>query len=94
MVLWIAGIGAGLLAFPAVLWASHRMLTTTHADGTGGSGGSDPFGGLVEAFEPARARADADLQSHNTMRQDAPAPGKDPGSTIGEGHIRLRRPPR
>ncbi len=92
MVQWLIGIGVVLAALPVVVWASHHMLRTTHADGTGGSGGSDAFGGMVDAFEPARARADADLESHNTVRQDAPIPGKDPGSTIKDGHIRIRRP--
>ncbi|CAN5654461.1 hypothetical protein BH11ACT8_BH11ACT8_10510 [soil metagenome] len=89
---WLFGIAGVIVALPLVMWASHRMLTTTHAEGTGGSGGSDAFGGMVDAFEPARARAAADLESHNTLRQEAPTPGKDPGATIGDGHIRIRRP--
>lgn len=92
MVQWLIGIGVVLLAIPVVVWASHRMLTTSHADGTGGSGGADAFGGLVDIFEPARARAAKDLESHNTLRQEAPDAGKDPGATIDQGHIRIKRP--
>ena len=92
MVQWLIGIGVVVLAIPVVVWASHRMLTTAHADGSAGSGGADAFGGLVDIFEPARARASRDLESHHTLRQEAPTPGKDPGSTIDQGHIRIKRP--
>ena len=94
MTMWLFGIGGVLLGLPILIWISHRMLSSSHADGTGGSGGSDAFGGMVDAFEPARARADADLESHNTMRQQLPAPGDDPGppEIIDGTSIRIRRP--
>ena len=94
MTQWLIVIGTILIGLPVLVWVSHRMLTTSHAEGTGGSGGSDAFGGMVDAFEPARARADADLESHNTMRQELPAPGDGPPppQIIDGTSIRIRRP--
>ncbi|MAS55254.1 hypothetical protein [Nocardioides sp.] len=94
MTAWIVVIGTIVLGLPLLVWVSHRMLTTAHRDGTGGSGGSDAFGAIVDVFEPARARADADLESHKTMRQPLPAPGDDPGppQIIDGTSIRIRRP--
>lgn len=87
---WAIGIGAAVVALPILVWLSHRMLTTS---GDGGSGGADAFGAIVDVFEPARARADKDLESHNTMRQDTPTPGDDLGRSFNEGRpIRIRRP--
>ena len=94
MTSWLIGIGAVVIGLPVLVWLSHRMLRTSHAEGTGGSGGSDAFGAIVDVFEPARARADADLESHHTMRQQLPTPGDDPGppQIIDGTSIRIRRP--
>ncbi|CAN5338641.1 hypothetical protein BH09ACT12_BH09ACT12_09250 [soil metagenome] len=94
MTQWLIVIGTIVIGLPVLVWISHRMLTTSHSDGTGGSGGSDAFGAIGDFFEPARARADADLESHNTMRQQLPAPGDDPGppQIVDGTSIRIRRP--
>ncbi len=92
--MWLLGSGAVLLGLPALVWVSHRMLTTSHAEGTGGSGGSDAFGGMVEAFEPARARADADLESHHTMRQQLPPRRRPRAAPDHRRHLDPHPPPR
>ena len=83
----------GLLALLVVLWISHRVLMA----GGQGSGGSDAFGGFVEVFDPARARAEHDLDSRKHQGELVPAPTDDDRPvrvdlTSGRATVRRRRP--
>ena len=69
-VLWVLG-AAGLLVVGLVAWAGHRMLT---APGARSSGASDALGSFIDVFDPARARADRDLESQKNMGEVLPSP--------------------
>jgi hypothetical protein len=65
---------AGLLVLALVVWAGHRMVTE-HRDGTGGA--ADALGNFIDVFDPARARADRDLDSKEHQGEVIPSPDDD-----------------
>jgi hypothetical protein len=92
-------VGAGLLMGLLVVWAGHRMLRN---GGAPSSGAADALGNFIDVFDPARARADRDLESHKNMGEVLPSPDDDddPGHPHwnldllrGEVRVRLPRPP-
>jgi len=54
-----------------VVWAGTRMINTA---GESGAGAGVAFGAAFEAFDPARARADEDLESRRQMGEVLPTP--------------------
>jgi hypothetical protein len=83
---------AGALVLGLLAWAGHRMLTT---DRPGGGGASDALGNFIDVFDPARARADRDLQSKDHQGEVAPSPDdEDPPVSIDPVRMRatVRRP--
>jgi hypothetical protein len=93
---------AVLLGGVLVVWAGHRMLTS--GDGAS-SGAADMLGNFIDVFDPARAQADRDLESHKNMGEVLPSPDDDddpdpdghPHWNLdllrGEARVRLPRPP-
>ena len=69
-VVWVFA-GAAVVLAALVIWAGHRMLT---APGPRGGGASDALGSFIEVFDPARANAERDLQSHRNMGEVLPSP--------------------
>jgi hypothetical protein len=67
-------VGAGVLVLLLVAWAGHRTLT---ARGSHSSGTADALGNFIDVFDPARARADRDLQSREHMGEVIPSPDND-----------------
>ena len=69
--LWLV-VGIALaLATALVLVSGHRMLT---GDAPRSSSLSDGLGGFIDVFDPARARADRDLESHKNRGEVLPSP--------------------
>jgi hypothetical protein len=98
MTVWVFG-AALLLVGVLVAWAGHRMLRN---GGTPASGAADALGNFIDVFDPARARADRDLESHKNMGEVLPSPDDDeddghPHWTLdlhrGQVRIRPARPP-
>jgi len=88
-------IGAGLLIAVLVVWAGHRMLIRGDA---AASGASDALGNFIDVFDPARARADRDLESQKNMGEVLPSPDDDHPQWTLDLHrnvvrIRPARPP-
>jgi hypothetical protein len=70
-VLWlVVGIALALVT-ALVLVAGHRMLVS---DAPRSSSISDGLGTFIDVFDPARARADRDLESHKNMGEVLPSP--------------------
>lgn len=93
MVVWVF-TAAGSAVAVLVLWAGHRMLTHrgAHASGT-----ADALGSFIDVFDPARARADRDLESRRHMGEVLPSPDDDPDHPhwtvdLHRGRATLRRP--
>ena len=63
---------AGLLVLALVVRAGHRMVTGPR-DGTS-SGAADALGNFIDVFDPARARADRDLESKEHQGEVLPSP--------------------
>ena len=83
---------AGALVLVLLAWAGHRMLTS---DQPVGSGASDALGSFIDVFDPARARADRDLESKEHQGEVAPSPDdEDPPVSIDVVRMRatVRRP--
>lgn len=70
LVVVIAAVALSALVFAA----GHRLLT---GQGPGGGGTADALGGFIDVFDPARARADRDLESHKNMGEVLPSPDDD-----------------
>lgn len=85
-------VGAGLLLLALVVWAGHRTLTT--GDRTGGGGTADAMGNFIDVFDPARARADRDLQSKDHQGEIVPSPDDDLPVRVdlSTGKATVRRP--
>ena len=62
---------AGAAVLVLLAWAGHRMLTS---DNRAGGGASDALGSFIDVFDPARARADRDLESKEHQGEVAPSP--------------------
>ncbi|WGL52796.1 hypothetical protein P5P86_03000 [Nocardioides sp. BP30] len=83
---------AGLIAFGLIVRAGTRMVQ--HPDGSGG-GVAHALGPLVEIFDPARARADQELESRRHQGSVSPTPeGDEPPVRVDlkRGTVRIRRP--
>jgi hypothetical protein len=88
----LAFVAAGALVLALLAWAGHRMLTS---DRSGGGGVSDALGNFIDVFDPARARADRDLESKEHQGEVAPTPDDDdPPARIDTVRMRatVRRP--
>jgi len=68
----LAFVVAGALVLGLLAWAGHRMLTGERP--ASGGGASDALGNFIDVFDPARARADRDLQSKEHQGEVAPSP--------------------
>jgi hypothetical protein len=90
MTAWVFA-GAGLLVGVLVVWSGHRMLLHrgSHASAT-----ADALGSFIDVFDPARARADRDLESHENMGEVLPSPDDDdhPRWTVDLHHGQVRIP--
>lgn len=56
--------GGGLVLFVLVVLAGNRVL---RSGGAASSGMADGLGSFIDVFDPARARADEDLKSHQNQ---------------------------
>ena len=63
---------AGLVVLGLVLWSGHRMLTERRSGASSATGGA--LGNFIDVFDPARARADRDLDSKEHQGEILPAP--------------------
>lgn len=84
---------AGLLVLALVVWAGHRMVTGPR-DGTS-AGASDALGNFIDVFDPARARADRDLESKEHQGEIIPSPDDDDLPVrvdLDKGTARIRKP--
>ena len=63
---------AGLLVLALVLWSGHRMVTERRSGASSGAGGA--LGNFIDVFDPARARADRDLDSKEHQGDVLPSP--------------------
>jgi hypothetical protein len=68
----IVFVVAGLIVLGLVVWAGHRMLTEQRGDGSGVT--ADALGNFIDVFDPARARADRDLESKEHQGDVLPSP--------------------
>lgn len=91
--LWLV-VGIALVLVTALVVAvGHRMLTH---DGPRSSGMSDGLGTFIDVFDPARARADRDLESHKNMGEVLPSPDDDHPRwqvDLRRGRVRIPRSP-
>lgn len=72
-------IVAGTLVLGLVVLVGTRMLR----DGSGTGGAiSDGLGNFIDVFDPARARADRDLESQKHRGEVAPSPDDDDDVSI------------
>jgi hypothetical protein len=71
----LAFVVAGALVLGVLGWAGHRMLVSDRPPGSGGA--SDALGNFIDVFDPARARADRDLESKEHQGEVAPSPDDD-----------------
>ncbi|NYI43360.1 hypothetical protein BJ993_000440 [Nocardioides aromaticivorans] len=67
-------VGAGLLLLVLVVVAGNRVL---RSDNPVSSGMADGLGSFIDVFDPARARADRDLKSHDNQGVVTPNPDDD-----------------
>jgi hypothetical protein len=63
---------AGLLVLALVLWAGHRMVTERRSGTSTATAGA--LGNFIDVFDPARARADRDLDSKEHQGEVLPSP--------------------
>ncbi|MBA3781787.1 MAG: hypothetical protein H0X12_08045 [Nocardioides sp.] len=70
---WVVGPAAVVLLVLA-LWTGHRTLTSPRAR-TGGV--RDAMGNFIDVFDPARSRADLDLESRKNQGALLPSPDDD-----------------
>jgi hypothetical protein len=86
---------AGLLVLGLVVRAGHRMVTARRSGSSGATAGA--LGNFIDVFDPARARADRDLQSKDHQGDVLPSPDDhdQPLSVdLDAGTARVRRPER
>lgn len=83
--------GAGLVLLVLVVAAGHRTLRN---GGPTGSGMADGLGSFIDVFDPARARADRDLKSHDNQGTVTPNPDDDDRPVrvdLNKGVVRVRK---
>lgn len=84
--------GAGLLLLVLVVVAGNRVL---RSDNPVSSGMADGLGNFIDVFDPARARADRDLKSHDNQGVVTPNPDDDDRPVrvdLDSGIATVRRP--
>lgn len=84
--------GVGLLLLVLVVVAGNRVL---RSDNPVSSGMADGLGNFIDVFDPARARADRDLKSHDNQGAVTPNPDDDDRPVrvdLDRGVARVRRP--
>ncbi len=67
-------VAVGLLLLALVVVAGNRVL---RSDNPVSSGMADGLGNFIDVFDPARARADRDLKSHDNQGVVTPNPDDD-----------------
>lgn len=85
-------VGAGLLLLALVVVAGNRVL---RSDNPVSSGMADGLGSFIDVFDPARARADRDLKSHDNQGVVTPNPDDDDRPVridLDSGVARVRKP--
>lgn len=85
-------VGVGLLLLVLVVVAGHRIL---RSGGPASSGMADGLGSFIDVFDPARARADRDLKSHQNQGAVIPNPEDDEPPVVVDlvrRVVRIRRP--
>lgn len=89
----VAVAGGLVLGLLLVAWLGTRML---RSGDTVSSGASGMFGNLIDVFDPARGRADRDIQEdeHKTEVTPTPAPHERPMRVdLRTGRATVRRTP-
>lgn len=74
---WLTWVAFGVVFVVALLvglWLSHRMLGQSHRDSDASAGGTDAFGGLIDAFNPGHGRANRELESLKHQGEVLPSP--------------------
>lgn len=85
-------VGAALLLLVLVVVAGNRVL---RSDNPVSSGMADGLGSFIDVFDPARARADRDLKSHDNQGVVTPNPDDDDRPVrvdLTRGIARVRKP--
>ncbi|XBB69864.1 hypothetical protein ABFU82_11300 [Nocardioides sp. WV_118_6] len=83
--------GAGVVLLVLVILAGHRTL---RSGGPTGSGVADGMGNFIDVFDPARARADRDLKSHDNQGAVTPNPDDDDRPVrvdLAKGVVRVKK---
>ncbi|GAA4103607.1 hypothetical protein ACFFOS_02890 [Nocardioides kongjuensis] len=84
--------GGGLVLLVLVVLAGDRTL---RKGGPTGGGIADGMGSFIDVFDPARARADRDLRSHDNQGTVTPEPDEDDRPVrvdLASGVAKVRRP--
>lgn len=84
--------GAGLVLLALVVVAGNRVLRADHPVS---SGMADGLGNFIDVFDPARARADRDLRSHDNQGVVTPDPDDDDRPVridLDSGVAKVRKP--
>jgi hypothetical protein len=84
---------AGLVVLGLVMWAGHRMVTEKRSGTSSGAGGA--LGAFSDVFDPARSRAEHDLDSKEHQGELLPAPldaDQPVHLDLDKGTARIRRP--
>jgi hypothetical protein len=63
---------AALLVLGLVLWAGHRMVSERRSGTSTATAGA--LGNFIDVFDPARARAERDLDSREHQGEALPSP--------------------
>jgi hypothetical protein len=91
MAAWVFAVAA-LLVGVLLVWTGHRMLRN---GGAASSGAADALGSFIDVFDPARARADRDLESHKNMGEVLPSDDEDDAPRwsvdLHRGRVRVPR---
>ena len=85
--------GAGLLVLAVVVWSGHRMVTDRRHGTSSATAGA--LGNFIDVFDPARARAERDLDSREHQGEVLPAPDDADLPVrvdLDSGTARVRRP--
>jgi hypothetical protein len=84
---------AGLLVLGLVVWAGHRLVTERRGGTSGTTTGA--LGNFIDVFDPARARAERDLDSREHQGEVLPSPDDADLPVrvdLAAGTVRIRRP--
>jgi hypothetical protein len=68
----LAIAGGAVVVLGLIMWAGHRMVTEERSGSSSGGGGA--LGGFTDIFDPARSRAEHDLDSKEHQGELMPAP--------------------